>query len=56
MTINVTFACGHQQAWKEGESPICRQCGETRIGRTTAPAPVFRGACESPLKVKDMHG
>lgn len=54
MTIRVTFICGHTQDWRESETPICRTCGDTRIGRTTAPPPRITGTCEAPYKVKEM--
>ena len=51
MSIPVTFACGHRQDWQDGtDPPVCARCGERRVARVQAPAPVFRGACASPLK------
>lgn len=48
--ITVRFACGHQQDVDPAEqaAPICRVCGELRVQRVTAPAPVFRGAVKGP--------
>ena len=53
--IVVTFACGHQVqvSERQEEAPVCRLCPETRVARTTAQAPRFRGPCDSPFKVKE---
>lgn len=48
--VTVRFACGHQQEVETVNAPLCQACGETRIQMVKAPNPVFRGACQSPLK------
>ena len=55
--IKVLFACGHRQEWQDGETtPVCKVCGERRIGRVTAPAPRFAGACQGPVVQESKHG
>ena len=47
--MTVTYACGHTADVGENPSaaPVCG-CGETRIQRTQARAPRFRGSCSGP--------
>ena len=49
MSIKLRFACGHEGTVSETATtaPVCA-CGETRIARTFARAPRFRGACSGP--------
>ena len=56
MTVQIVFACGHRQPWRREATPRCRDCGETRIARTDAPAPRFSGCGSSPLQVKESYG
>lgn len=48
--ITIRFACGHgfTLASDPQSAPTCPTCGETRISRTTAPAPRFTGLCSGP--------
>lgn len=50
MSIYVRFACGHRFALDASvnSAPICPTCGETRVSRTSAPAPRFSGFCVGP--------
>lgn len=52
--ITVTFACGHQQAVAETitDPPICRQCGERRVGAVKAPKPKFSFLEAAPVALK----
>lgn len=49
MSIKVRFACGHEGTigTNPESAPVC-PCGETRITRTFAKPPRFRGACSGP--------
>lgn len=49
MSIKLRFACGHEGTVSETAetAPVCA-CGETRVARTFARAPRFRGACSGP--------
>lgn len=52
--ITVHFACGHELTFESGaKRPTCVQCGETRISRTFAPPPSFRGICTGPTAEYD---
>ena len=53
MSVRITFACGHGQAWQDGGAPICATCGERRVSRVKAPAPRFRGVCVGPSATRD---
>lgn len=47
--MTATFACGHTQAMTGEETqPRCHVCGEQRIARVQAPAPMFRGHARGP--------
>lgn len=48
--IYVRFACGHRFSIDPSVNaqPTCPACGETRVSRTTAPAPRFSGYCQGP--------
>ena len=49
MKIVVTFTCGHRtDVGLNDAAPVCRVCGETRVARSSAPPPRFRGACSGP--------
>lgn len=49
MAFTVTFACGHRMRLETGiEIPQCSACGETRVARSSAPAPKFRGIAVGP--------
>jgi len=48
MSVRVRFACGHGQAWAEGDAPVCATCGERRVARVQAPPPRFRGVVQGP--------
>lgn len=53
MKVVLTFACGHHVEWQEkDQAPRCH-CGETRIAKTQAPMPTFRGVGNSPLTAKE---
>ncbi len=55
--VTVRFACGHAPADVDTANdtpPVCTVCGERRIGRTFAPPPRFRGACQGPSAVTEM--
>lgn len=56
MSVRLTFACGHGQAWSDGQEPRCEQCGERRVSRVTAPAPRFRGVCTGPSATREDLG
>lgn len=47
--MRVRFRCGHEGHVSEtAETPPTCACGETRVARTFAPPPRFRGACSGP--------
>lgn len=47
--ITVRFICGHgAQLGAQQEAPVCPSCGETRVARTSAPPPKFRGVASGP--------
>lgn len=48
--ILVRFACGHQASVLPTveEPPVCAECGERRVSRTTAPPPRFHGTVTGP--------
>ena len=50
MSITVRFTCGHAASLglTQTVDPVCPTCGESRVARTSAPPPRFRGACSGP--------
>lgn len=50
MSITVRFVCGHAATvgLSQVVDPVCPSCGETRVARTSAPPPRFRGMCSGP--------
>lgn len=50
--IEIGFACGHDLQTVDVDkvtSPVCPQCGESRVMRVTAPAPRITGCASGPL-------
>lgn len=56
MSIYIRFACGHRFAIDANANgaPACPTCGESRVSRTTAPAPRFTGFCQGPSAESKM--
>ena len=47
-SVDVTFTCGHREAIREGQAPICSTCGERKRRAVHAPPPRFRGTVSGP--------
>lgn len=55
MSLKVQFRCGHDGKLKEGQEPICGQCGRHGVSRCFAPAPRITGTASGPLvKTQDL--
>ena len=53
--MRILFRCGHVGKFREGQTPVCRECGATGITRVFAPPPHFVGTASGPLcDTKDM--
>lgn len=49
MALRLLFRCGHEGKHREGQEPMCGQCGTRGIARVlNAPAPRFVGVATGP--------